>query len=130
MIFTELLLGFTMAIFSMAVSVNKSRGFQDLSEKFAKFDALTLRFRYPSGDRSWTIYLFTVVFIGVYNMVYVAFTRTKDIFYILLMWNIMCASTMLPVFQYTTFIRMLRERYTSANAIFINSECTLRGEDS
>ncbi|VVC31908.1 Hypothetical protein CINCED_3A025700 [Cinara cedri] len=111
-----------MAVISAAVSANNSRRFPGLSEKFAKFDrAAASRSRRPSDDPPRTFYLFTALFVGVYNLAYGAFAHRDVAFYALLMWTALYVSTMVPVVQYAAYVRMLRERYALANGIFANS---------
>lgn len=117
-----MLLKFVVAVISTTVSVYRSHGFCGLRDKFRRFDEIALgRSGRPPRAGPQALYLLYVFSVGLYNYT-CSFAYKGMGYYVPFMWVALCTSTMIPVVQYVTYVRMLRERYESANGTFSNSK--------
>jgi len=120
-IFIEVLTKLIVTIFSISISVHRSQGYNQLLEKFYKFDYAASGTPCPPDVRSQTFYLLYIMSIGVHNFV-CSLYYTDIAGHILLAWNLFCSATMLVIVQYIIYVRMLRDRFELANRIFKKSE--------
>lgn len=116
---------FVVAVLGFALSVRKSRAIAGLSDKFDRFDAYAVRTVFPAGARSQAFYLLYMLSVTVYNFASDYSLSSGSVRpYVLLAWNLLCASPMIPVVRFVAHVRMLRDRYGTANRTFANSEYT------
>lgn len=112
-------------IFTLALSIQRSKQFFEVLDSFSRFDKFILHIECPPNYKTQTFCLVYTLCVGIYHFTLLTHVKHNiNILFIitLCMWTIICMSSMIYLTQYITCIRMLRNRYSLANLLFKNSK--------